>query len=217
MKGLLIKDFRLMKVQRSFLILMFAVGAGLALFTEDGTYAIGFPTFVISMFTVSTISYDEFDNGNAFLFSLPITRNGYVAEKYCFGILLGGAAWLLSSAIVLIADIARGTGALTELCFAAGVDLPVMLILLAVLLPVQLKFGGEKGRVALLIALACIILIGSAGIKIADMLHMDIAALLDGMPVPSLGAVLAAAIVIALLLLAVSMGISTSVMKRKQL
>lgn len=216
MKGLLIKDIRLMKVQRSFFILIYAVGVGLALFTEDSTYAVGFPTFVISLFTVSTISYDEFDNGNAFLFSLPITRKGYVAEKYCLGILLGGSAWLLSSAVVLIAGTARGIGSAADICLAAASVLPLMLLLLAVMLPVQLKFGAEKGRVALLIALACIILIGSAGIKTAEMLHIDIFALLDGMPVPGLGAVLAAALLTALLLLAVSAGISTAVMKRKQ-
>ena len=34
---------------------------------------------------MSSISYDEFDNGNAFLFSLPITRKDYVLEKYIFG------------------------------------------------------------------------------------------------------------------------------------
>ena len=57
------------------------------------TFAIGFLTFVMSLFSVSSISYDEFDNGNAFLFSLPITRTTYVVEKYCFGLILGLSAW----------------------------------------------------------------------------------------------------------------------------
>ena len=81
MKGLLIKDFRLMKVQKSFFLLIAVIGVWGTLLSENVTSAIGFLTFVMSLFSVSSISYDEFDNGNAFLFSLPITRTTYVVEK----------------------------------------------------------------------------------------------------------------------------------------
>lgn len=57
---------------------------------------------ICSMFSLSTISYDEFDNGNAFLFSLPITRKGYVIEKYIFGIMLGVISLILSTIIACI-------------------------------------------------------------------------------------------------------------------
>ena len=199
MKGLLIKDFRLMKVQKSFFILMFAVGIGQALLSEDASSAIGFPTFIVSLFAISSISYDEFDNGNAFLFSLPITRSGYVAEKYCFGIILGGGVWALSSAVIAIVSIARNTAPVMELLVSTASILPIMLILLAVMIPVQLKFGGEKSRVALLVAYGCIVVLGLAVTKAAEM-----------------GAVIGCAVLIALLALAVSMGISLAVIKRKQ-
>lgn len=216
MKGLLIKDFRLMKVQKSFFILMFAVGIGQALLSEDASSAIGFPTFIVSLFAISSISYDEFDNGNAFLFSLPITRSEYVAEKYCFGIILGGGVWALSSAVIAIVSIARNTAPVMELLVSTASILPIMLILLAVMIPVQLKFGGEKSRVALLVAFGCIVVLGLAVTKAAEMLDVDLFAMLDRLPVMSLGAVIGCAVLIALLALAVSMGISLAVIKRKQ-
>ena len=92
MKGLMIKDLKLMKAQKNFFLLILAVAVGMILFSEDVTFGLGFLTFVVSLFTLSTISYDEFDNGNAFLFSLPITRQTYVFEKYSLSLLLGGGS-----------------------------------------------------------------------------------------------------------------------------
>ena len=76
MKGLLIKDFQLLKAQKSFFIVLIAVAVGMGLFSYDTSFITGFLTFAVSLFTISTVSYDEFDNGNAFLFSLPISRTG---------------------------------------------------------------------------------------------------------------------------------------------
>ena len=92
MKGLLVKDFRLLKVQKNFFLLIIAVAIGMALFTNDVAPMLGFLAFVLSIFTLSTISYDEFDNGNAFLFSLPVSRKDYAIEKYCLGLILEGGA-----------------------------------------------------------------------------------------------------------------------------
>ncbi len=80
MKGLLIKDFQLLKAQKSFFMVLIAVAVGMCLFSYDTSFITGFLTFAVSLFTISTVSYDEFDNGNAFLFSLPISRTGYVMD-----------------------------------------------------------------------------------------------------------------------------------------
>ena len=82
MKGLLIKDFKLLKVQKNFFLLILCITIGMEIFTNSASssFIIGFLSFVATLFTLSSISYDEFDNGNAFLFSLPITRKSYVTE-----------------------------------------------------------------------------------------------------------------------------------------
>ena len=89
MKGLFVKDLKLMMLQKNFLLLILAIVIGMMIFTDDVIFPLGFLSFIVSLFTVSTISYDDFDNGNAFLFTLPITRNHYVSEKYFLGLLLG--------------------------------------------------------------------------------------------------------------------------------
>lgn len=110
MKGLLVKDFKLMMLQKNFLLLILAIVIGMMIFTDDVVFPLGFLSFVASLFTVSTISYDDFDNGNAFLFTLPITRNNYVIEKYFLGLLVGGIAWILATVLGIVATVLKDTG-----------------------------------------------------------------------------------------------------------
>ena len=94
MKGLFVKDIELMKQQKQFFILVVVMGVILNL-TGSGSvsFATGYFTFVTAIFAITTISYDEFDNGLAFLMTLPVTRKQYVAEKYLLGAGLTAAAW----------------------------------------------------------------------------------------------------------------------------
>ena len=109
MKGLLIKDFKLLKNQKNFFIILIAIVIGMSAYMEDVSFIIGYLTFICSMFTLSSISYDEFDNGYAFLFSLPITRKGYVLEKYSFGLIVGIISCLFATTIAIIAGLMKGS------------------------------------------------------------------------------------------------------------
>ena len=94
MKGLFVKDIELMKQQKQFFILVIVMGVILNLAGSGSvSFAIGYFTFVTAIFAITTISYDEFDNGLAFLMTLPVTRKQYVAEKYLLGAGLTAVAW----------------------------------------------------------------------------------------------------------------------------
>ena len=77
MKGLLIKDFNLLK-KRGIFLLVFIVGYTVyQLGTFNMEWAVGFGTLMIAMFSLTTITYDEYENGMPFLLTLPIRRNDY--------------------------------------------------------------------------------------------------------------------------------------------
>ena len=144
MKGLLVKDFKLMKGQKNFYFIMIAVAVIMALFFDNPSFMIGFLSFVMSLFTLSTIRYDEFDNGNAFLFSLPISRKEYVVEKYVFGLIVLGGSWLFTTIFALITEVLKNHVLTAETLVSALWVLPILLFILAVMLPFHLKFGSEK-------------------------------------------------------------------------
>lgn len=155
MKGLLIKDFKLMLNQKNFFILIVLILGATACFLDfDYYFLIGYFMFICSLFTISTISYDEFDNGNAFLFTLPFSRSRYVEEKYCFGILAGTCSWFLSFVIITIIQMINSNNFIfSDWMLSTLVMLPIMFVMLAILIPFQLKYGSENGRIAIIIFL----------------------------------------------------------------
>ena len=213
MKGLFVKDLKLMMLQKNFLLLILAIVIGMMIFTDDVIFPLGFLSFIVSLFTVSTISYDDFDNGNAFLFTLPITRNHYVSEKYFLGLLLGCMAWVLATVLGIITTVLKDTLPITDLVQS----LPIMIVVQAIMLPFQLKFGGDKGRIAMIGAFGGLAVITLVIVKGAEAIfNIDLVSLLDNMPTVSMGVLIAIAIIIALLMLLVSMKISLSIMNKKE-
>lgn len=216
MKGLLIKDFKLMKTQKNYFLLILAITVGMSAFSEDVSFTMGFLTFVVSLFTISTISYDEFDNGNAFLFSLPITRTSYTLEKYALGLILGGGALVVSTLLILLTNASRNIRPVPEILLTALLILPVVLLIQAVMIPFQLKFGGERGRLAIIGVFGLLLVLGVVGVKIADALHIDLSGFLNRLPAPGMGMLLALLFGAALVLLLLSVRVSLRIMGKKE-
>lgn len=155
MKGLLVKDLLLLKMQKSFIILAFVICALLASSDSDSIFPSTFLILSLSSFSVSTISYDEFENGNPFLFSLPISRRLYVIEKYCFTLITATAAALLAGLLCATASLAIESPSFTYYLFLGlTASLPSILILQALIIPFLLKFGPERGRIAIIVVIA---------------------------------------------------------------
>ena len=106
----------MVKAQLRSAIIIFAVVIFMLIAGQDTGFVIMYANIIFMMFGLSTISYDAFDNGEAFLFTLPITKKLYVQEKYVFslGALLSG--FILS--LILLLTI-KGAGA-SEISFATG-------------------------------------------------------------------------------------------------
>ena len=92
MKGLLIKDLRLMLQQKRFFLILFFIAIVLNFNSDGGTFVVAYLTFLCSSFVLSTITYDEYENGYLFLMTLPVSKKTFATEKYVFGLLLGSCA-----------------------------------------------------------------------------------------------------------------------------
>lgn len=216
MRGLLVKDFMLIKLQKNFFIVIVVIAIGLAIINDNPTFMLGFLTFTMSLFTLSTISYDEFDNGNAFLFTLPISCKIYVMEKYCFSLLVGSSSWILSVLLACVFSLIKGTLPVLEVIIPAIMMLPIMLIIYAVMIPCQLKYGGEKGRIAMAGAVGLLFIIGFLTVKFAELSGIDLLNVINTLPALSMGVLVVIAVVIAVIIFGISMRISISITDRKE-
>ena len=151
MLGLFIKDLKLLKAQKKMFMLVGIVTAVVLFNIQDGTEMIGFMAgymvFVGTMATTSTIGCDEADHGTVFLFTLPVSRKEYVLEKY--GLAVAGSAAAVCIVTVLV-YLVRGSQLMAEQLFIILIMMPLALILFSLMVPFQLRFGAEKGRMMLL-------------------------------------------------------------------
>lgn len=181
MKGLLVKDIRLLLQQKKFFIILLFVAIMLN-FNSDGTFVVGYLTAVSSVFVLSSITYDEYDNGFVFLMTLPAMKKSFAIEKYVLGIIIDIGAWTVGFLISLIFKIYNEGGfSLTDFLTENIILVPVFSILISILLPVQFKFGYEKGKIAMVIAFAIIALVSVLCIKGLLVIGIDIEAYYDSL------------------------------------
>lgn len=217
MLGLLVKDFKLLKNQKSFFLILIGFSLFFLYINHDASFVVGYVTFLSCLFVVSSISYDEFNNCNAFLLTLPVTRKEYTVEKYGFGILIGSIAWVFATAMTIVYSYFYiNDFQLMEWIGSCIVMLLVALIFMSVIIPVQLKFGQTKGNIAMIICMAGIAAVGFIGVKIAELLGIDILRIIDSLSTLGSVGVLAIAIVIVGICLGISYNISLQIMKKKE-
>ena len=164
MRGLIAKDLRLTLTRKQTLVMFLALAIIMGV-TVDGSFLVAFLAMLAVIVAISTISYDEYDNGFAFLMTLPFDRKTYVREKYLFGLGAAVAAWCIGALVYAIVSLVRHDGAaLVEELPALTAIIPVMYLTAAVMIPVQLKYGSEKSRIMLFVVfgvIAVLVFVGS--------------------------------------------------------
>lgn len=157
MKGLMVKDMALVWMQKRFLVVICLVVLLQIFSGQDILFPLGFMTFIGLLMGISTISYDEFENGTAYLLTLPVSRKEYTGEKYLFCAWTTFLFWLMSFLLMHCVCWARGTMFSTDLYLPAVAVYAGALFMMLVLLPFRFRFEGDSSRVALLVVAALLL------------------------------------------------------------
>lgn len=156
MKGLLYKDFCLMKKHcRAYLfVVVFILFA--AIMEEDGLFMLLYPCILVGMMPVTLLGYDERSGWDRYSTMLPYTKAQLVSAKYIVGLIMQALVMALTAAAQLCRVLRFGD---------AGVPLGVVMAMMitasfvsvGLCMPFMFKFGVEKGRMAyyLMIGMAC--------------------------------------------------------------
>ncbi len=166
MKGLLIKDIRLLLSMKQHLFIFLAV-CGLIAFTTDGSFIIGYTAGLLGIMGLSTLGFDEHDNGFPFLFSLPVDVKTYVNEKYLFCILLDLFGAAVGTVLFVLACLTKGKAdAISDGIVYLALYLPMTLLLILSILPGQMVFGREKSRIVTIIVYGILFVLSAVIVKI---------------------------------------------------
>lgn len=219
MKGLLIKDFKLMaNLKSSFAIFL---GLGIFFMVSNGvSFGLVYSVFFISTIASSTLNYDKHENGMSFILTLPVTRKQYVLEKYAFGI---GLVFVADVVMVIpglaINYIKEGSWAIEETLIVACVAMVISTCITAFSIPIDLKYEREKARVIGLIV--AVVLCGSVlfGIKLISEqpeLGRRFSSFIEGLGEISLTAFIIAGIIILAAMVAGAIAASIRMLNKKE-
>ena len=187
MKGLLIKDWKILLKQMKVMLVILVVFACI-----PGTY-MTFALFYAAMLPITALAYDERAKWDELAAMMPYTAKSIVGSKYVLGLTLVLPVLALS---MLSRLIVHSVSIVSEDTVSLLITACLSLILMAIALPFMFHFGVEKGRL-IYIVLTCafvITVITYAG-KLADAVNGIEAAMVTTVPL-----LLLAASVIALLL-----------------
>lgn len=214
MKGLFLKDLALVKNQTLSLMVIPLIALFMLLEGQEFVFVIAYANMIFVLFGLTTLNYDAFDNGYAFLLTLPITRKLYVTEKYMFSLLSVMVGTIISFMLIILPHLVGKQQTLTvfNVYFIVGYTIGAF-VFLAFMLPIELKYGPEKGRIAMivvfLIVMVCVYLLAVGG-------PIDLTWILESLT--TLEPIIMWGIlgVMALIILFISYGISCKIMEKKE-
>lgn len=212
MKGLLIKDLHLLlrRKQTLFIFVLVCLFVG---FSVNGSFIIGYMAFLSTLISLSTISYDDADNGMPFLMTLPVSQKTYALSKYVLGGIICTGSWILSIAMMIGINAIKGLSPITsENASFPFVFLLMGLLMLDLMIPLQIRYGVEKSRIVMFIVFggiaALIALLSRSNI-------LPIAGLLTTMDRIADAWYIAGTVPVYMLLTIISANASIRIMKRK--
>ncbi|MBO5208531.1 MAG: ABC-2 transporter permease [Lachnospiraceae bacterium] len=219
MKGLLIKDCRLLLQQKNFIILLFLCTIFLFTMAEEPSFIIAYVTLLMVMMFLGTVSYDEFDNGYSFLFTLPISRKEYVLEKYVLCVCASlGAGIVATIACLAGAFVRQNDIEVQTLIVGAACILAVSAGILAVMLPIILKYGPDKLRTISFVIAGVIVACGMllSKLQIPEGSTIDLAGIMKFIETLGTVGIVVIVALIGIAALIVSFLISVKIMEKKE-
>lgn len=163
MKGLLLKDFYVMKRELRAFFFIIVLFTAFSLVGENNSFFMFYGLIMLPIVNISLISYDERSHWDSFLETTPVSRSTAVTEKYLLTLLL----LLLWSPVVLAAYLVQAAN-LGSPVQAVCICIYMALFFPAIIYPFIFALGSEKGRFAYFIFIFAAMAAITAGVSLMD-------------------------------------------------
>lgn len=146
MLGLIKKDLLLMKTNAKSLLVIFIIYLLMAI---NGNFdiIIMFPLFIFVLL-ISTFGYDEYNNWDSYVNTLPVGRKNIILSKYLTSVILLACSSIISCIIAYILTFFYEKSDISHSLSYIGGCLCGMLIAISLMYPLIFKYGSQKGRIA---------------------------------------------------------------------
>lgn len=151
MLGLIKKDLLMTKGNLKSLAIILIIFSLMAL-SQNNDLSF-FPIFISVMLSISTFSYDEYNNWNSYAITFPNGRKNLIKAKYLSALFLSAIAAILSIGLLIGIGIINNNLNFQEILSSMLIAFFSIGLTIAIMYPIIFKFGVEKGRMAIFIGI----------------------------------------------------------------
>lgn len=175
MKGLLLKDFYMIKKYCRMFLLIAVVFLGIFAVDTNNFFLLLYPVVMVGMIPVNLLAYDEREKWDRYSAVLPYTRAQIVSSKYLIGLAVNAVISIAAITAQMVCAMQNGIFVpkeflgMCEILFALGMLTPT------IVLPFSFKLGTERGRI---VYYACVIIVcasggilGGSGLQMPELPH----------------------------------------------
>ena len=149
MKGIILKDFLFIKSNLKSFFIFGVIFVFFSIFNQDLISICYFFPFFAILLCVSTFNYDEFNQWDFYLASLPLSRKQVVLSKYLFAVLILLITIFISCLFLFVYSLIIQSFEIESFLFLLFATIRSVLLTISLLYPMIYKFGSEKGRLFL--------------------------------------------------------------------
>jgi len=169
MKGLILKDLfnlrKQAKIYSAFIVCYLAI----SVLNQNSYYIGSLVCMFCAMLPITALAFDERCKWDKFALSLPISRKDLVLGKYLLGLITS----VIGAAIVFIFNLFSQMSTVNNALFTLAI-LGCGIVLFSFILPLMYKFGVEKGRLWMMLAIFIPIIIVNISAQTGITLPADI-------------------------------------------
>jgi ABC-type transport system involved in multi-copper enzyme maturation permease subunit len=148
MKGLLLKDWYMMKKYCRAYLLIAVVFIAVSLGNEDNMFFVFYPCLLCGMIPVNLLGYDERSRWIQYSGTLPYTRTQLVSAKYLIGLFAQMAMVIVTGIVQAVKMSINGNFVWNDFVVLMLLLLIVATLTSSISLPFIFKLGVERGRTA---------------------------------------------------------------------
>lgn len=216
MKGLILKDLLILKnLMRNILFAMLAFVL-LSVMMKNYYYAGFIIPFYIVMLIISVFSYDELNNSNGNIITLPFSRKTIVKARYILSLINIGIALLIGLLLSLIIPLLNSDITFMSIFLSMCATVGGVIIVISLLIPFFYKFGVQKGRMMLFIVIIGLSLVIGTVFALFENAKLPIANFINNIASLHYLIIIVGIILLILFVLYISYRISCKVYQKKE-
>lgn len=152
MKGLLLKDYYLIRSILYIILAVFAViGIGMSFLTSTWVLTV-IATVMLGMISVTTINMDKSSGWRKISVVLPVSRKTFLDSKYILYLLLSGIGLFLGITLSVIVSVFKGQLDYNSMLLFISISIAMALFSGSMTIPFAFLFSEEKSMLGLIIA-----------------------------------------------------------------